>query len=64
MDGVGEALVFALKTSLQLKTEGCTAPYPGVDKVKVKVNIRRRLGEGTPCASVAKRKRRQGQGVT
>ena len=29
----------------------------------VKVNIRRRLGEETPSASVAKRKRRQGQGV-
>ena len=62
MDGVGEALVFALKTSLRLKTGGlCTVPYPGVDKVKVKVNIRCRLGEETPSASVAKRKRRQGK---
>jgi len=47
----------------------CTVLYPGVDKVKVKVNvwvkvnIRRRLGEETPSASVAKRKRRQGQDV-
>ena len=41
VDGVGEALVFALKTSLRLKTGGlCTVPYPGVDKVKVKVNAR------------------------
>jgi len=45
----------------------CTVPYPGVDKVKVKVNvgvkvnIRRRLGEATPSASIAKRKRRQGK---
>ena len=48
----------------------CTVPYSGVDKVKVKVNvevkvnIRRRLGEATPSASVAirgvaKRKHRQ-----
>ena len=61
MDGVGEALVFSLKTSHQLKTGGlCTVPYPGVDKVKVKVsvevkvNIRRRLGEATPRANIAK----------
>ena len=41
MDGVGEALVFTLKTSLRLKTGGlCTVPYPGVDLVKVKVNTR------------------------
>ena len=53
MDGVGEALVFSLKTSHQLKTGGlCTVPYPGVDKVKIKVNIkvkvnvRRRLDGG------------------
>jgi len=32
----------------------CTVPYPGVDKVKVKVNTGRRLGEETPSASVAK----------
>ena len=37
----------------------CTVLYPGVDKVKVKVNIGRRLGEATPSASIAKRKRRQ-----
>jgi len=40
-------------------------PVPGVDKVKVKVsvevkvNIRRRLGEATPSASIAKTGRRQ-----
>ena len=66
MDGVGETLVFALKTSLQLKTRGlCTVPYPGVDKVKVKVNvgvkvnIRRHLGEETPSASIAEAGRRR-----
>ena len=43
----------------------CTVPYPGVDKVKVKVNdevkvnLRRRLSEATPSANIAKRKRRQ-----
>jgi len=43
----------------------CTVPYPGVDKVKVKVNIevkvniRRRLGEATPRASIAQAGRRQ-----
>jgi len=48
----------------------CTVPYPGVDKVKVKVNagvkvnIRRRLGEETPSASIAKAGRRQEEGVT
>jgi len=66
VDGVGETLVFALKTSLQLKTGGlCTVPYPSVDKVqvkvnvRVKVNIRRRLGEETPSASIAEAGRRQ-----
>jgi len=30
---MGEALVFSLKTSYQLKTGGlCTVPYPGVDQ--------------------------------
>jgi len=44
---------------------GCTVPYPGVDKVKVrvnvgvKVNIRRRLGEATPSACIAEAGRRQ-----
>ena len=43
----------------------CTVPYPGVDKVKVKVNvgvkvnIRRRLGEETPSASIAEAGRRR-----
>jgi len=43
----------------------CTVPYPGVDKVKVKVSIevqvntRRRLGEATPSVSIAKTGRRQ-----
>ena len=33
VDGVGEALVFSLKTSHQLKTGGlCTVPSPGVDQ--------------------------------
>jgi len=66
VDGVGETLVFSLKTSHQLKTGGlCTVPYPGVDKVKVKVNvgvkvnIRRRLGEATPSACIAEARRRQ-----
>ena len=43
----------------------CTVPYPGVDKVKVKVNVgvkvslRRRLGEETPSASIAEAGRRR-----
>jgi len=45
----------------------CTVPYPSVDKVKVKVsgevkvNMRRRLGEATPSASIAKAGHRQGR---
>ena len=50
---------------LFFKVSGCTVPYPGVDKVKVKVNvgvkvnIRRRLGEATPSASIAEAGRRR-----
>ena len=52
--------------TLEVTHEGtCTVPYPGVDKVKVKVNvgvkvnIRRRLGEETPSASIAEAGRRR-----
>ena len=51
----------------------CTVPYSGVDKIKVKVNVRRRLGEETPSkhlrgraspkGSVAKVRRRLGEGI-
>ena len=45
--------------------QDCTVPYPGIDKVKVKVNvevkvnIRRCLSKATPSASIAKAGRHQ-----
>ena len=65
--GFGMFLIRAIgRTAKKVKREemkvykhNCTVPYPGVDKVKVKVNvgvkvnIRHRLGEETPSASIA-----------
>ena len=39
MDGVGEALVFSLKTSHQLKTGGACVPSRPRALTKVKVNV-------------------------
>ena len=72
MDGVGEALVFALKTSLQLKTGGLVyRPVSGrglsqgqSQHQESKSTQGACLGEKTPSASVVKKRRRLGEGVT
>ena len=65
VDGVGEALVFTLKTSLRLKTGGLVyRPVPGaLTKSRSKSKCWRGLGEETLGGSVIRKRHRLGEGV-